>query len=187
MIEATSRASLVFGVVALLLTAGCIGFGGDGAETNNATNETNNTSTLDQEEDQEEWSRENRSGSVPATSSLVGDQAAEESFDVNASVLVLNLTADGGELDMCIQKAGGNETRDERDAGAQDDCDETVTTQDGNATFEASEPESGEWTVRLSAADASSSEIEYQLEIAQKVEADGDGASYGSNAVKQPL
>lgn len=183
MIDPASRTSLVLGVAALLLTAGCIGFGGDDGETNETTNETNNNSTIEGKEDQEEWSSENRSGSVPATSALVGEEAAEESFEVDGSALVLNLSAEGGELDMCIQKPAGNESSND----SQEDCDETVTTQDGNATFEADEPEAGNWTVRLSAADASSSEIEYELEIAQKVGGDEGETGYASTAVKEPL
>lgn len=176
----TRRAFLALGLAALLLTAGCFGLGGDEAEGNDTPERNNTTPTAEDEEEREQWTRENRSGSVPATSTLVGEEAAEESFEVNGSALVLNLSAEGGELEMCIQKPSGNESGN----ASQDSCDETQTTEDGNATYETTEPEAGNWTVRLSASEASSSEVEYELVIAQKTASDTE-EEVASTAVRK--
>lgn len=182
MTDPTSRTTVALAMAALLLSAGCIGFGGDGDDANNTTNDTNGTPNATEQGNQPGWTSENRSGSVPATSAVVGEQAVEETFEVNGSELLLNLSAEGGELEMCLIKGGGNESGND---SQQQECDETVTTQDGNASFQATNPEPGEWTARLTATEAQSSEVQYELVIAQKMGADEEDGTYASMGVRQ--
>lgn len=179
---------LATALLAALALSGCIGFGGedddaspdgaddpygnetdDGNETgeenesrDNATRDGNETS----DEQEASWTYDNRTGSVQGANAIVGtSDSAEETFDVGPDTLELGLGlgAEGGELEMCIQKPSEDEN------GTGDDCDETVTTEDGNASFSAGEPAEGEWTVSLSPAEPGYHSIDYELAIAQLV------------------
>lgn len=183
MIDPTSRTPVALAMAVLLLSAGCVGFGGDGDDANDTENDTNATPNATEQGDEPGWTSENRSGSVPATSAVVSEQAAEETFEVNGSELLLNLSAEGGELEMCLMKGGGNDSEND---SQQEECDETVTTQDGNASFQATNPEQGEWTARLTASGQSeSSEVQYELVIAQKTGIDEEDGTYASMGVRQ--
>lgn len=188
---------LAVALLAAPLLTGCIGFGGEGDDGEADGNETGGDENATAE-DSPEWKSENRTGSVSPTSQLSGGQT--ETFDVEdgAEELLLNLSADGGELEMCIKKPSSNDSGNASDASAasqQDECDETKTTQDGNASFQASGPEPGEWTVELTAAGPATGDIEYTLTIAQKVpleeqatddEDDGSGNSTAERATIAP-
>lgn len=191
-------------LAAMLIAApaltGCIGFGDDadgedepGNETNDSDdtgndsdnasdgNESSDDGFGDDEEDGTEWQEENRTGTVSPTSQLTGE-GVSETFSVaeGTEALAINLSADGGELDMCIMKPGGNESGNQTDARSaqQEECDEEQTTESGNASFQATGPESGEWTVQLTAAQGTTSQVEYTLTIAQLVP---EGAETGSS------
>ncbi len=71
-------------------------------------------------------------------------------------------------------KPGGDDPGNQTDARSaqQEACDEAQTTDDGNASFQATGPEPGEWTVELTAAQGTTSEVEYTLTIAQLVPED---------------
>lgn len=149
-------------LAALVSTAGCIGFSddGEGADGNNTTdddfdlNETESTNQTSSDG----WQSENRSGTVEGAALPVGPTGTEETFTLeNGTVaLALNLTADGGELELSISPP------DCEDAS----CEESVTTQDGNASYSTTDPTAGEWTVTLSPATPGVSSIEYELVIA---------------------
>ncbi len=181
---------LAVALLAAPLLTGCIGFGGEDA----GGNETGENQTQDDEnataEDDPAWSSENRTGTVSPTSQFTMEGQTESiTVEDGASQLLLNLSADGGELTMCIMKPGGNGSGNSTASTAdqqQGECDETKTTQDGNASYQASSPESGDWTVRLTAAQGTTGEVEYTLTIAQKVpleeQATDDGGGGASNA-----
>ncbi len=175
MIDPNQRWLVALLLAPMLLTAGCIGLPGDGGEEENATPEEANE-TMDVEDDGAEWMRENRTGSVSGSSAFFAEEGENESFTVSASTLMLNLSAENGELEMCIQEPG-NESANESNGSAQEDCDENVTTEDGEASFEQQAPESGEWTVRLTAAEPSASDIDYELSIAQRAPQDAGNES----------
>lgn len=187
-------------ILAVMLIAapaltGCIGVGGEGGDSDeagnqtnetNETNETNDSNTSgngseddssdgfigDEEADGSSWRSENRTGTVSGTSQLTGGTTETFTVEDGAEQLMLNLTADGGELEMCIREPGDNSSghASGTDGFAQQEaCSETETTQDGNASFQASAPDSGEWSVELTAAQPTTGEIEYTLTIAQKV------------------
>lgn len=175
-------------LIAAPALTGCIGFGGeDGGgedEPGNETNERDDTGNAsdgdetsddgfgDDEEDGTGWQEENRTGTVSPTSQLTGE-GVSETFSVpeGTEALAINLSADGGELDMCIIKPGGDGSGNRTDARSaqQEECDEVQTTEDGNASFQATGPEPGGWTVELTAIQGTTSEVEYTLTIAQKV------------------
>lgn len=176
------------------------GDAGDGSGNGSEANESEDDGFGGDDEEDPSWQSENRTGTVSPTSQVTGD-GASETFTVSdgAEELVLNLTASGGELDMCIMKPGGdgsgNSTAASSGAQQQEACSETKTTQDGNASFQASSPESGDWTVKLTAAQGTTSEVEYTLTIAQKVPLDeqatddedsGDGNSTAQRATVAP-
>lgn len=191
----------VIAIAATLLAApalsGCIGgsggdedldetsSGNDPASNESNSSEGNNTSgdappggneTGSENETEEPgttWTYDNRTGSVSGTNAIVHSEGSEqEEFTVepNALKLGLNLSAEGGELEMCVSGPSGNES--DNGSGEQS-CDETVTTEDGNATFAAEAPEEGDWTVTLRPAETGRHSIDYELVIAQLVEEEG--------------
>lgn len=137
--------------------------------------DSNETGSENETEDGEAtWNYDNRTGSVSGTNAIVAsDGSAEEQFTVDSDTiqLALNLSAEGGELEMCLTKSSGNESGN----GSGEECDETVTTEDGNATFTADAPEEGDWTATLRPAETGHHSIDYELVIAQLIEEEEGG------------
>lgn len=167
-------------LIALALTAGCLGMGEEeptDAETNAQdppepqdepeTNETGNA-TL-----QRTWTRDTYEGSVTGTGVPFGLTVVPLSENNNVNfqaeegiqVLYLNLTTEGGELQMAVGGPGC-----EANAG----CEESVTTSDGEAQYANETPAPGEWSVRMFPADPVAHSVSYTLEVTQGVEAATD-------------
>lgn len=139
----------------------------------NGTNESNASGNGSASGDQPEgnatedepsalWTYDNRTGTVSSTDPFLFPGEAEETFEVENGTLelALNLTADGGELDVCIKQPGA------------DACTEEASTEDGNLSWETDDPAGGSWTVELTHTGLLSS-VDYELVIAQLVPAAG--------------
>ncbi len=198
-------------LAAMLIAApaltGCIGGGDDGGAADEPGNDTNRTDDGDDgsgnasddgntsdddgfgegdDEDEASWQSENRTGTVSPTSQVTGEGQTETFTVDGAESLMLNLSADGGELNMCIMKPseGSSGNSSGSAVGAQqEECSETATTQDGNASYQASSPADGEWTVKLTAAQGTTGEVEYTLTIAQLVSGGSGSTSSSTYAI----
>lgn len=149
----------------LLLTAGCIGFGDDNGDNETDGNDTNfdgndtdfgDSGDTGDAGDEAGESRETRNGTVEASAIVPGGGAAETFRVENGTeTLTLELSADGGELEMTVSPADCDDPS----------CQETATTSGGSASYSASAPAEGEWTVTLSPASPGLEPIDYQLTI----------------------
>lgn len=137
-------------------------------------NETGSENETQEDGGDATWTYDNRTGTVSGTNAIVTSSgSAEETFNVdpNTLKLALNLSAEGGELEMCLTQPGGNESGgNESGNTSQESCDETVTTEDGNASFTAESPTEGEWKATLRPAEPGHHSIDYELAIAQLVQ-----------------
>lgn len=137
----------------------------EGNESGNETSEEPGTSETGEnetaEDDQPRWERDNRTGEVSGLDAGVTGPNASESVEVSedTETMFLNLTTDGGELEMRARPPGCE------DAG----CEETATTQDGNASLEIAAPEPGSYNVTLETTGPGAHDISYELAIASKI------------------
>lgn len=134
-----------------------------GNESNQtAGNETMRNDT--EEDDDTQWTYDNRTGTVEGTNAIVTQASETEDWDVANGThdLVLNVSAEGGELDLCIRSPDANES---------DECTDEVSTEDGNATWAASSPPGGQWSVEMTASGLGQQSVDYELVIAQRVPA----------------
>lgn len=111
------------------------------------------------------WTYDNRSGTVSSQAPVVLTGSEEEALDVENGTLelALNLSADG-ELDVCIMEPEA------------EGCTEEASTEDGNLSWNATDPASGEWTVELSHS-GTLSDVDYELTIGQLIPAEIEGSS----------
>lgn len=130
------------------------GFGDD--------NETGNESAS--------WTYDNRSGSVSSTDPILLTGSEEEAFEVENGTLelALNLSAED-DLDVCIKEPGAEE------------CTEEASTEDGNLSWNTTQPAGGEWTVELSHSGVLSS-VDYELVIGQLIPANFESSSGNETA-----
>lgn len=181
-------ASLLIGL--MLLTAGCLGLGGDDAEdaqddvddapeadgSANETNDSTSGGTSDHgHEAQPEKHWDNKTGEVQGTNVLVESQgeAVEETTEVPEAALEVSITlsAEEGEIRGEVYPPGCEE----QDEEPGEDCSHSLNTYDsqaestqpdgGNATWSTQEPDAGTWTIRLWKADAGNSAVPYTLTI----------------------
>lgn len=142
--------------------------------TNESENETTANETGENESsegNETTWASENRTGTVEGNNLLITHASETESFDVGADAeeLRLNLTAEGGELDVCIKAPSGNESGNE--SGEESGCTAEGATEEGNFTFSETAPTEGEWSVEMTAQGIGHQSVDYELVIAQKVPA----------------
>jgi len=178
-------AALLLGV--LMLTAGCLGMGGDddaGNETD-VPDDSDGTSgdqaegnqtdgTGDHGHDPEpEAHWDNRTGEVTGTNLIVesqGEAVVEEiELPETAIEFSVNLTGEEGEIKGELYPPDCEESDDEPG----EDCstsmntyqDETEQAQPdgGSATYETQDPDAGTWTLRLWKADGGDSAVPYNL------------------------
>lgn len=142
--------------------------------TNESENETTANETGENETsegNETTWTSENRTGTVEGNNLLITHASETESFDVGAGAeeLRLNLTAEGGELDVCIKAPSGNESGNE--SSEESECTAEGATEEGNFTFSETAPTEGEWSVEMTAQGIGPQSVDYELVIAQKVPA----------------
>lgn len=173
----------------LMLTAGCLGFGGDDADsdandqlpdgdgdTNDTSEDNQNASTSEGDDHEHEPEPEahwdNRTGEVEGTNLVVqSDGMAEEQIELpeTTSTFEVNLTAEEGELDAELYPPECEEQDDEPG----EDCSHSLSTYEsgtettqpdgGTATWSTEGPDPGTWTLRMWKADAGSSSVPYTL------------------------
>lgn len=167
----------------LLLTTGCIGMGGDDsdaetASTDDPARDLNETETEAEEPtNTTEFSTETIEGSVtgigiPVVGSVTVTPASENNVasftvDENPRILYLNLTTEGGELDMLL--AGPNCEQ----ASA---CEEEIATSGGEAAYTNETPTAGEHDLRFFSQGPTDNQVSYTLEITQGVLVPADEA-----------
>lgn len=138
----------------------------------NAEGETDTTSR-EIEVQGPEWTYENRSGTVSGENTPLTTANATETIDVTegAKQLTLNLSAEGGELDVCIRSPD--------ESG--DSCTAEEQTQEGNASWSTEAPAGGEWTVELTAQGTGPQSVDYELVVGQLVPPEGQGGDGSGN------
>lgn len=138
----------------------------------NAT--ANETEGNESEENETEWRYDNRSGTVEGNPPLT-EASATEDFTVaeGAEELALNLSADGGELDVCIKAPSGNGSGNES-GDNESSCTAEESTEDGNLTWSEEAPTPGEWSVEMTAQGIGPQSVEYELVIGQLVPASAE-------------
>lgn len=180
------RLTLLMALVLVTAPAvgGCLSnpLDGDGGETTSEDPPSNQNRTENETETEDpgaRWEYEDRSGTVEGTNAVVaseGNETEEVEVEEGTRALSLNLSADGGELDVCIRSpsgnGSGNGTYGQADQGAQEGCDEQMTTEDGNASFVTDEPAAGTWKVEMSPAESGAHSIDYELLIGRLVPAE---------------
>lgn len=167
----------------VVLTAGCIGLGDDGEDAEPASEDGPDEMDEDTPEDGAAaseasgltWENETYEGSVtgvtlPGAGSLTVAPLSENnaiSFTTTDGVetVVLNLTADGGALQMNIAPPGCESGT----AGAA--CEESVTTEGGEAQYTNASAEPGEWGVTFFAGEPAAAQVSYTLDVTQGVQA----------------
>lgn len=154
-------------------------------ENRTAGNETQDNQTDDgnQTGNETRWSYDNRTGTVSGTNAVATEASSSESFNVSedARELQLDLSAEGGELDVCIQAPdGGNESEEESECAAEE------STQDGNLTWSTSSPAHGGWTIEMTAQGVGPQSVDYELVIGQLVPADASGNETSGNETDGP-
>lgn len=105
------------------------------------------------------WSYDNRSGDVSGIGLFVMQPEANETFTVDddATQLVLNLSAAGAELTLTLRPPGCDDSA----------CEDSVTTQGGNATLSVPSPDAGAWESILVAEGVGPQEASYEMAIGQ--------------------
>lgn len=170
------RATLLLALVLLTAPAlgGCIsnpmGDDGDTASREEPNNKTENE-TVEEDQPDARWEYENRTGTVEGTNAVVaseGNETEEVEVENGTRALSLNLSADGGELDVCIRAPSGDGSGN-GSYGGQDGCDEETTTENGEANFSTQEPAAGTWKVEMSPAESGAHSIDYELVIGRLV------------------
>lgn len=127
-------------------------------ETREDETRGNETREADDDDDEPKWQHENRTGTVSGTNALVTSSGLEtETFTVEEDTLELklNLTADGGELAVCIREPDTEEG----------ECTEETTTENGGMEYSTQQPTPGEWGIEMEPADPGSHSIDYELGI----------------------
>lgn len=139
------------------------------------TNAEGQTDTTSQEVEVEgpEWTYENRSGTVSGENTPLTTANATEEINVTEGTkeLTLNLSAEGGELDVCIRSPDES----------QDSCTAEEQTQEGNASWSTESPAGGEWTVELTAQGTGPQEVDYEMVIGKLVPPEAEGGNETSS------
>lgn len=157
--------------------AGCIG-DGEGEETETSAsddpidadaNETDGGA--DEADASRTWTNETFEGQISGFNILVlsgtnGDAMQTFTAETGIDVLFLNLTAEGGAVDMTIGDpdcdVSGNQIP---------PCAETTSTSGGEASYVNETPTSGEWQVRLAVGDPVGAQVSYTLNAVQGINA----------------
>jgi hypothetical protein len=164
-------------LVALMATAGCIGTGDD-AQTETASQDDTDAQPQDTQTDpvnettnatpERTWTSETYEGSITGTGAPFGVTVVPLSENNNVAfqaqegieLLQLNLTTEGGELQMAV--AGP-------DCEQNTECEQSVTTEGGEAQYTNETPTAGEWSVRFFPADPVANSVSYELVVAQQI------------------
>lgn len=139
------------------------------SEGNETGNETGNASENETDEggDGAEWQRENRTGQVSGVDLGATGPNASESVNVTEDTqqMYLNVTTEGGELEVRVQPPGCQESS----------CEETTTTEEGNASLHFPETTAGTYNVTLEPTGPGPHDVKYTLSIAQQIDTGEDG------------
>lgn len=130
-------------------------FTGNGTDGNGTDNGTANQT--------HEWKYENRTGTVSGLSIIVSTPSEEETWTIENGTLhmFVNVTVEGDDLELVLVPPDCNDAS----------CEQSASSGDGPASFEAMPPEEGEWKLVLTAEDIGSVSSDYTIEIATLVPA----------------
>lgn len=171
-------AALLMGV--LMLTAGCIGMGGDDSETsaNGGTVDANTSSTPATQDanhshdpaPEPHW--DNRTGEISGTNAVfLSNGIGNETIEIpdTSKTFEVTLTAEDGELDGELYPPECEE--DDNTHG--EDCSHSIDTfngtqgqtakDGGTATFSTEDPDAGNWTLRLFKSDPGNNDVPYTI------------------------
>lgn len=164
----------------MLLSAGCIGMGGDDADSDaetastdapgssSATNATGATNDSHAHEAKPEPHFDNRTGETSSTkigipggaSGYQGAPSTENlTVPAKSSVLRINLTADSSEIDAEIY--GPDCERSPNQFG--NSCSQSLRTSEDQSSFSTNDPAEGNWSVDLHTGETGSSSASYTL------------------------
>lgn len=176
----TARRSILVGL--LLLTAGlagCIGSDepADATETPSDQASEDDPASSNGTTDgpvQRTWTNETFEGQISGISAggmsaTQGDGMQTFTAEQGIEVLFLNLTAEGGAVEMTV---GGPDC--DVSGNAIPSCAETTSTSSGEASYTNETPVEGEWQVRLSVGDPAGAQVSYTLEVLQGIVAAGE-------------
>lgn len=171
------RLALVLVLAAALALAGCLGGGGDAADTSSTDEQLDEgmdpqRNATDNETDPGpdlEWNETIREGSFTGGNAgglAVTFEGANENWTVRQGTrnLTLNLSTGSDEATMRIAPPGC-----ENEAGSE--CTTSVSTEDGEAQWSTEDPDPGQWSVTFFRGENGYGEVEYELTIAKLVPA----------------
>lgn len=162
---------------ALLLTAGCLGFGDDEEDLDADSADEDLEAADDEDETQTGelqnetvWETETYEGTVTGTFFLAPAPPSDgQSFQFQAKdsiqTLYINLTTEGGDLTMHVA---------DPDCSVNGGCEEQVETEGGEGQFTSQAPASGEWNVRFFPTDTVTTGVDYTADVAQGLEVTAD-------------
>lgn len=164
-------------LAALLLAGGFAGCIGDDGSSDQAGNDPASVDETDPENDTEEaelertWTNETFEGQITgvnamAASTTNGDTMQTFTAATGIDVVYLNLTAEGGAVEMTIGGPGCDVSGNQIPA-----CAETVSTSGGEASYVNETPAEGEWQLRFSVGDPAGAEVSYTVDVVQGVDA----------------
>lgn len=169
-----ARALLLAAVLVTAGFAGCIG--GDDASDDEgefaSTNETDPANETDEQPaPQRTWTNETFEGEITgfnavAVSATNGDNMQTFAAETGIDVLYLNLTAEGGALNMWI---GGPDC--DVSGNQIPGCADEASTSSGEASYVNETPDAGEWQVRLAVGDPVGVQVSYTLDVVQGLNA----------------
>lgn len=177
-------AAVLLGLV--LLTAGCLGMGGDDPEDEagpssdgsapgtNASTGSDASGANHSHEPAPEPHWDNRTGEVDSRRPLIADGTnASEEFTLpdTAIKLIVNLTAESGEIDGeiyppdCSEEGGSPGEDCSHDLNTYNGSQAPQMADGGSASWTTQDPEGGNWTIRLYNENTQGDSIPYELTI----------------------
>lgn len=165
------RIALVLALAAALAVAGCLGGGGDGADT---ASTPGTTPTGEDAPDNDTAGNDTADEPVPRwnTTSFEGEASGPNLVFVftpgpthNVTVLedtrnlTVNATSSDGELLVDVYPPGCEEQDNQRG----EDCSHTADTQGDDGQWTTEDPEPGTWTIRVSKADPGTGSTSYEV------------------------
>lgn len=169
-----ARALLLAVVLLSAGLAGCVG--DDGSEDDGEFASTNETQPANETDDRpaeprRTWTNETLEGEISgfnavAVSGTMGDNLQTFSAESGIAVLYLNLTAEGGAVDMWI---GGPDC--DVSGNQIPGCADEASTSSGEASYVNETPAAGEWQVRLAVGDPVGAQVSYTLDVVQGLNA----------------
>lgn len=165
-------------MVALLLAGGLAGCVGDDGSPDEETgtepasvDEPSPANETEEADVERTWTNETFEGQLTGVNGVVvsatnGDTMQTFTAETGIDVVYLNLTADGGAVQMTI---GGPDC--DVSGNQIPPCAETVTTSGGEASYVNETPAEGEWQLRFSVGDPAGAQVSYTVDVVQGVNA----------------